>query len=46
MDYVTHEQLYALITLLILVGSTSVTAVITIVKIAWHILKHLNENKK
>lgn len=46
MDYVTHEQLYALITLLFLVGSMSATAVITIIKIVWHIIKHLNEKKK
>lgn len=45
MGYVTPEQLYALLTLLLTVVGFSATAVLTIVKIVLYILKH-NDKKK
>lgn len=45
MGYVTAEELYALLTLLLTVAGSSAAATLTIIKIVLYIVKH-NEKKK
>lgn len=45
MGYVTPEQLYALITLLLSVAGFSAAATLTVIRIVWHIVKHNGKKK-